>query len=1364
MMLYRKTLIIVSITTFSLILILYVTSQTVLLNSFTKLEKRFAAQDIERAMGTLSNEVAALDKTVSSAARSDAIYAFIQSPSTEHIPVSLTDETAIGLGINLVLLMDQGGQIAFGRAFDLRNERPVAVPESLQVHLGEGAALVHHDDVESSVAGIVLLPEGPLLVASRPILAGAKEGPIHGTLIMGRYLDSVEIERLAEASRLSLTVHRFDDANIPSDFRTARSFFMSADLEQTPTFVRELGLESIAGYGLLENIYGEPCLILRVDTPREIYHQGRGSALYFISALVGVSLVFGLMTLLLLQRVILSRLTQLSSNVGHISTSGDLSMRVAVKGEDELSDLAGTINEMLTALERAQQALQESEERYRLLFDSGGDIVLVSELTDKGIPGRIIEVNDVACQILGHTKEEMLEMWFLDLTAFEDWGDFPQLAERLVAERQVLYEATSVARDGTRIPVEFSSHIFDLGGQPAVLSIARDITERKQAEEALERRNRELTMLYEASTAISSDLSLNVVLQTVAEQVAKALGASGCALSLWDHERNLLETLVDYSASWPDETDVPGITYDLADYPSTLHVLKTAQPLVIQHDDPTADGAELALMRKWEAFTLLMLPLIVRDRVVGMVELVDDVQRRDYTPEDIRLTESLVTQAAVAIENAQLHEQTQRRLEEQTALREIGAVLSSTLDLETVLSRIAEQMGRAIDATSAYISSYEPQTMQAVVLAEYIGPHACSRERVSDLGAAYAENNPEWLNTMQTGQHNVSHIGDPDLDKSERDHMERYGAKAVLYVPLLIKGQLVGYVELWESRQRREFTPEEITLCQGIAQQAAIAMENARLYDQAQQEIAERKQAEAALREQAQALRASEQRLRDVTHTTGDWIWEMDTEGRYTYVSPIVEQILGYTPEEILGRHHSEFFRPDGRKGPGLQDQGLFDERHPAARLSNPSVHKDGHLVILETSILPLTDAEGNLLGYRGAHRDVTTEHQLRERLATVYILGQELVLSADEQQIAAVVVDAVKLLLECQLCALWLVDEEKQALVCQVVKATDQEQIADITAMPLDSEQGVVVAVAQTGEAIYLPDVQKDARYVDAGIQSRSELCVPVRMGERTIGVINAESAELDAFDSGVQQLLLTLADQTALALENAQLFQREREQREHLRALATRLTETEEIERRRLARELHDRVGQSLTALGINLNVLRKQIAEGVASPMVHGRLDDSLALVRQTTKRIRNVMADLQSPVLEDYGLVAALRGYGAQFASRTGVEVTVQGDELGLRPPVAIENVLFRISQEALTNVSKHAQATQVTITVEMDDEMVRLTITDDGVGFDLTRESGADEHHGWGLLTMAERAEAMGGHFRIESRPQEGTRIMVEVTR
>lgn len=241
---------------------------------------------------------------------------------------------------------------------------------------------------------------------------------------------------------------------------------------------------------------------------------------------------------------------------------------------------------------------------------------------------------------------------------------------------------------------------------------------------------------------------------------------------------------------------------------------------------------------------------------------------------------------------------------------------------------------------------------------------------------------------------------------------------------------------------------------------------------------------------------------------------------------------------------------------------------------------------------------------------------------------------------------------------------------------------------------------------------------------------------------------------------MLAGLAAEAAQAIANAQLFERITQQREQLRALAARLAEAEEAERRRLARELHDQVGQTLTALGLNLNMVRSQLAPDAVA-FVRARLDDSVSLVEQTTERVRGVMADLRPPVLDDYGLLAALCWYGAQFSTRTGIAVAVQGTESMARLATPVESALFRIAQEALTNVAKHAQATQVRVSLELD-EIVRLVVADDGVGFDPARRSV--ERDSWGLLSVIERAESVGGHCRIESQPGQGARIIVEVAR
>ena len=218
-----------------------------------------------------------------------------------------------------------------------------------------------------------------------------------------------------------------------------------------------------------------------------------------------------------------------------------------------------------------------------------------------------------------------------------------------------------------------------------------------------------------------------------------------------------------------------------------------------------------------------------------------------------------------------------------------------------------------------------------------------------------------------------------------------------------------------------------------------------------------------------------------------------------------------------------------------------------------------------------------------------------------------------------------------------------------------------------------------------------------------------------------------------------------------------------EQLRALSAQLAEVAEVERRRLVRELHDQVGQRLTALGINLNIIRTQIPEQTGDA-IRSRIDDSLSLVEQTTECIRDVMADLRPPVLDDYGLVAALHWYGEQFARRTGIAVAVQGEEPVPRLAARVETALFHIAQEALTNVAKHAQAKNVKVTVQVHDEILRLVVADDGIGFDSAHMTDPGGGHGWGLLTMTERAEAVGGRCRIGSIPGQGARVIVEVAR
>jgi signal transduction histidine kinase len=220
---------------------------------------------------------------------------------------------------------------------------------------------------------------------------------------------------------------------------------------------------------------------------------------------------------------------------------------------------------------------------------------------------------------------------------------------------------------------------------------------------------------------------------------------------------------------------------------------------------------------------------------------------------------------------------------------------------------------------------------------------------------------------------------------------------------------------------------------------------------------------------------------------------------------------------------------------------------------------------------------------------------------------------------------------------------------------------------------------------------------------------------------------------------------------------------QREELRGLTVRLAEVEETERKNLARELHDQICQNLASIAITLEALKIRATQESAE-LMQSRLSDAADLVEQTGEVAREIMEGLRPTVLEHYGLMGGLRWCAEQMVRRTGIKVAVQGQEAEPRLARPLELALFRIAQEALNNVAKHAGASQVVLTEEVGPDTVRLVIEDNGVGFDSAQTGGPEGGHRWGLTTMRERAIAVGGRCRLESQPGRGTRVIVEVNR
>jgi len=216
-------------------------------------------------------------------------------------------------------------------------------------------------------------------------------------------------------------------------------------------------------------------------------------------------------------------------------------------------------------------------------------------------------------------------------------------------------------------------------------------------------------------------------------------------------------------------------------------------------------------------------------------------------------------------------------------------------------------------------------------------------------------------------------------------------------------------------------------------------------------------------------------------------------------------------------------------------------------------------------------------------------------------------------------------------------------------------------------------------------------------------------------------------------------------------------------LRRCLGRLADAQDEERRLLAAELHEIVGQNLSALNAELALIRSQLPPEAAGGL-SDRLTNTTALIKQGVQAVRNVMAQLRPPDLDELGLPAALRWHAAALESRAGVAVAVDADEKLPRPLPKVENVVLRVYAEALTNIAKHAGAKTVKVTLESRDDHVLMRIVDDGQGFDAKQPLRRNDNSGWGLMLMRERTESVEGTLRIQSAPGAGTSVEFRIPR
>jgi len=486
-----KKVFIITILIFSIFVVVFTLTHSMQLSNFLELERNDTLENVERVQNAISAEQEYLDFIVQDWACWDDTYEFIENGNQQYINVNLQNQTLAGIKINVMIFVNESGDVVYAKSIDIDTAEEVSVPQELLQLIKDGTLLTKAEN--DTISGFVLLRENPVFISCHPILTTNHQGPVKGTLIFGRFFDNSLLDYFKEVTRSSLLMYRIDE-DLPPDFQTKLKFFSE---NPDKTIVEPLSKERVAGYFELKDISGKSAIIMRADFPRELYLHGERTLnnVYFFLLLTGLMTGAGIK--FAFDRLFISRLIGIDNFVTRIRSERDLSRRLSLENNDELYRLSREINGMLNEIYLSEQELKAQEREKKVLLDSLNELVIFVSPELK-----IIWVNRAALECMNMELQKAVGMSLKDILGTVGLlSGYLQLEQIFVTGNKKSGEFTT--KDGRTWYIQAIPVTGEDGKIIGILEVFRDITEKKKAEQL---RKREINHRIKNNLQIVSSL------------------------------------------------------------------------------------------------------------------------------------------------------------------------------------------------------------------------------------------------------------------------------------------------------------------------------------------------------------------------------------------------------------------------------------------------------------------------------------------------------------------------------------------------------------------------------------------------------------------------------------------------------------------------------------------------------------------------------------------------------------------------------------------------------------------------------------------------------------------------------------------